>query len=123
MTCKTAVLENTWLGISHGWGNGYVIIPENHPFYGIDYNVINRFVRVHGGLTYSKLCTEDSLNFFKLNHEDLNKWIIGFDTAHAGDNEVTWNKGAVQSEADNLLAQVLECAKLSKNDVLLKEEY
>ena len=34
-----------------GWGNGYVLIPESHPFYMKDYDSID--VYVHGGLTFS----------------------------------------------------------------------
>jgi hypothetical protein len=45
--------------------NGYVRLPEGHPFEVLDYDDID--VSVHGGLTFS----EDG-------------W-IGFDTAHAGD--------------------------------------
>lgn len=75
-----------------GWGNGYVLLPTNHPFYGIDYDDIN--VRVHGGLTYGQKF--DSSNFFNqikglkyfgdLTEENCKKfegyWMIGFDTAH-----------------------------------------
>lgn len=129
MNYKTATVENTWLtpdhlacGLSHGWGNGYVIIPKNHPFYGVNYNIINHFVNVHGGLTYSEYCKEDSLLIFNLNREDVGKWVIGFDTAHAGDNPEIWHKGAVQAEVDNLLTQVAACAELSKDEVMSKAD-
>ena len=54
---KTVILENTWLsGItSHGWGNGYVIIPEGHKLHGKHYEELNKrkAISVNGGLTYS----------------------------------------------------------------------
>ena len=46
--------------------NGYVKVPTNHHWYGLDYDDIN--VEVHGGLTYG---TD-------------NGW-IGFDCLHSGD--------------------------------------
>jgi hypothetical protein len=46
--------------------NGYVLLPDNHPFYGKDYDEID--VDAHGGITYA----------------DEDGW-IGFDTAHAFD--------------------------------------
>lgn len=48
-----------------GWVNGYVRVPEGHPWHGKDYDDIP--ADVHGGLTYSG-----------------GDW-IGFDTAHLGD--------------------------------------
>ena len=79
-----------------GWGMGYVLLPPNHPFYGINYNDIN--IDVHGGLTYSNYF--DSTRFLKWTNNrkvvgDItldnfkkfnNYWMIGFDTNHYGDN-------------------------------------
>jgi hypothetical protein len=48
-------------------GNGYVIVPESHPWFGKDYDEIE--VEIHGGLTYG--CHEGR---------------VGFDTAHAWDD-------------------------------------
>lgn len=53
---KVVIKENTWLTrgvIDFGWGNGYVLIPEDSPLHGKDYNDID--VDVHGGLTFSEL--------------------------------------------------------------------
>ena len=36
---KTFVIKNDWLnGMCHGWGNGYVAIPKEHPLYGKHYS-------------------------------------------------------------------------------------
>ena len=32
---------------------GYVVIPEDNPFYGVDYHPLKSFIRVRGGLSYS----------------------------------------------------------------------
>lgn len=49
------------------WGavNGYVRVPDGHPWFGLDYDDID--VEVHGGLTFARA-----------------GW-IGFDTLHSGD--------------------------------------
>ena len=52
---KVVILENTWLrrGITDfGWGNGYVLIPQDHQLHGKDYSDID--IYVHGGLTFSE---------------------------------------------------------------------
>ena len=46
--------------------NGYVRLPDNHPFVNLSYAEITS-ISIHGGLTYSE-----------------KQW-IGFDTAHSGD--------------------------------------
>lgn len=102
----------------YGWGNGYVLLPKNHPFYNIDYDNIN--VYVHGGLTYSNLfkskefskwvenlefdgdVTYENFNFFN------DYWMIGFDTSHLGDTEYSCPKSYVMNETISLLNQCLD---------------
>lgn len=52
-------------------GNGYVLVPDDHPWADKNYDNVEPYPDVHGGLTYS--------------HEN---W-LGFDTAHSGD---FWSK-------------------------------
>lgn len=128
MKYKTAFIENTWLRnrdlpdeiqyLSHGWGNGYVIIPEDNPLHGLGYDTANHFVVAHGGLTYAELCTQDKIEVFNLEDSDVGKWIFGFDTAHSGDTMERWSLGAVQAETDNLLAQVIGFAGKDKEQLL-----
>lgn len=80
--------------------NGYVQIPEGHPWRGLDYDDID--VRVHGGLTYAD-----------------NGW-IGFDCLHRGDywpgqrefgqlcrsGDIAWDPGMVAAETRQLAAKV-----------------
>ena len=79
--------------IEHGWGNGYVGVPSWHPFYKMDYDNIP--VSCHGGLTYANL------------DEDEDLWVIGFDTAHSGDNEYNWSKDMVKLECENIVEQCM----------------
>lgn len=119
MKLKTQILENTWLkssyakaaayGISdltlnHGWGNGYVIIPEGHPCFKMSYDEIheNYDIDVHGGLTYSEMA-EDGNDVFK-HHSGC--WVVGFDTAHYRDTLDRWPKEAVQAETERLREQL-----------------
>tara|TARA_R110000868_G_scaffold159447_2_gene388251 strand:+ start:266 stop:640 length:375 start_codon:yes stop_codon:yes gene_type:complete len=106
------VKENTWLNwdnhivnIKRGWGNGYVVIPKGHPAHNINYDEI--FVDVHGGLTFSN--NVDSLNkedFPELTNEMAGCWVVGFDTAHFGDNLENWTKERVIDETNDLRLQL-----------------
>ena len=114
---KTVIRENDWLKreiegfpfykMDFGWGNGYALIPIGHKFHGQHYDTVNEFVSVHGGLTYSKLITRETAEFWKLDEEDIGKWCVGFDTCHFEDTLQHWPKQRVQEEA-NRLAQQLE---------------
>ena len=48
----------TWLSIiNHGYANGYIALPEDHPWHGMDYYDIP--VKVHGGLTFGQMITDE----------------------------------------------------------------
>jgi hypothetical protein len=50
---QTAVVENTHLSFSEtGFANGYVGVPEKHPWFAKNYDDIS--CDCHGGLTYSE---------------------------------------------------------------------
>lgn len=86
-----------------GWGNGYVVIPEGHPFHGKDYHQIP--VEVHGGLSFSK--SVDDLDWNELRDEDKGGWVVGFNTAYRGDC-FEWSKDAVLKETQRLKDQLLK---------------
>jgi len=81
--------------------NGYVRVPEGHPWAGLDYVDID--VQVHGGLTYS-----------------ADGW-IGFDAMHSGDywpgmgnlfrNGREWTAEQVADETRSLARQVAEAGR------------
>lgn len=87
------------------WGavNGYVRVPEGHPWHGLDYDDID--VEVHGGLTYSD-----------------GEW-IGFDTLHGWDiwpgtpirpqGGIEWSDAKVVVEARSLASKVAAAAEVT----------
>jgi hypothetical protein len=105
--------------LEFGWGNGYILLPTNHPLYKKPYDDIND-IRVHGGLTYGQLFNSDS--FLKWidglsidgdvtldNYEKFNNyWMIGFDTSHYGDNKENCNKEYVIRQSEYLIDQCLD---------------
>jgi len=122
----TLIIENhlkqiPGFSMEFGWGCGYVLIPEGHPFYGVHYNDIYEIsdIRVHGGLTYSDMFEFDNyLEWIGIrelggdvtldNCEKFNKyWMIGFDTNHYNDNLSRCSKDYVLGEAESLLEQCL----------------
>lgn len=62
-----------------GFRCGYVRIPAGHPWHGVDYDNIEPYPEVHGGLTFAEPDTDCGKG-----GED-NAWWLGFDCAHAGD--------------------------------------
>lgn len=104
---RAFVKENTWLpGISRGWGNGYIVLPNGHPMHGKDYDTIHAEMpdlSVHYGLTFSE--SVSNLDWDELKDEDKGGWVVGFDTAHWGDDIYKWPKIAVEAEAIRLLDQ------------------
>ena len=85
----------TWLPYGdHGWGNGYVSIPEGHLMYGLGYDTLmeERGVDASGGLTYAE--------------EEDSGWVIGFDTAHSFNKLQIHDEDFVKRETMELLLQV-----------------
>lgn len=113
---KSFVIENTWLSrrISEiGWGNGYVIIPEGHPWHGMNYDDIP--ADVHGGLTFGEFVPDDikETNPFSAYK---GQFIIGFDTCHLHDTLDNWPKEAVEMEAQRLKEQALAACPLGEKE-------
>ena len=62
-----------------GYRCGYVRVPAGHPWHGMDYDNVEPYPAVHGGLTFGEPDTDCGKG-----GED-NAWWLGFDCAHAGD--------------------------------------
>ena len=77
---------------------GYVVIPEDNPFYGVDYNLLKSFIRASGGLSYSGRI------------DCIDGYVLGFNSYH------TWNDPHIQIEKYTLN----ECEKLVDNLLLLE---
>jgi len=88
--------KNQHTNIKTGQYNGYVILPNDHPYYGEHYDDID--VCVHGGLTYSDTETIDGVKYF----------VVGFDTCHLGDSSELWDEAAVEAETIRLKEQLEE---------------
>jgi len=89
--------------VDSGWGNGYVGVPEDHPWFEKYYDDVDP--NIHGGLTYSgEECPAVHAEDFKLVLPDYLYW-LGFDTGHFSDNLKRWPKEAVYKEAEYLYIQ------------------
>jgi len=107
---KTFVKESHIPGMG-GWGNGYVIIPKEHPMHNKHYDEINNHVDVHYGLTFSETVDEDiKQNWPELSDANLGDTVVGFDTLHYGDDEFKWPYEAVVAETERLKTQLEELA-------------
>lgn len=84
--------------ITAGWGNGYIGVPPEHPWYRKDYDDIS--ADVHGGLTYAD------------NHAPKEKpdgyWWLGFDTGHLKDTPDNCPESYVDAQIEYLRQQALE---------------
>lgn len=104
--------------LSYGWGNGYVLLPPNHPLYGKNYDDID--ISAHGGLTFSDYFKDTRFlkwienreidgDVTKENFKNFNNyWIIGFDTNHYDDNLHICTKKYVMDETESILEQCLD---------------
>ena len=110
---KTFTKDNTWFTskvpnpLDYGWGNGYVIIPKDHPAFGKSYDDLYD-IDVHGGLTYSQELTKERCKAFGIDESNIGSWVVGFDTFHYGDDIETCSEQFVKSEVDNLRKQLEE---------------
>lgn len=104
---KTHIVENTWLDrgiMNFGWGNGYVLIPRDHPLYEKQWNEIE--INTHYSITFSEKVDLELMLNCGLVMDDLDMWMIGFDTVHFRDTLESWPKERVQLEADSLLSKI-----------------
>ena len=92
--------------LEHGWGNGYVLLPKNHPWYDMYYEEIP--IHVHGGLTFGSIITKETVEVWgeSLTEQHIGMYMIGFDTAHYNDKLINWPKKRVMQETQYLEKQV-----------------
>lgn len=96
-----------------GYANGYVAIPKDHPYYGMDYDEVNKYIVVHGGLTFSKSGSEikeifRDTEFLKGESDLIGYWVLGFDTCHYQDSLTNWPRKRVIEEVLYLEKQLEE---------------
>lgn len=76
---------------------GYVEIPRNHPWHGVEfYDKPEDIIDIHGGITYSGDLKREG------------KWYLGFDCGHAFDNPEEQNLEYVLKELEKLVEQAKE---------------
>lgn len=105
------IRENTWLPrdtmMDFGWGNGYVILPKEHPCFGMDYD--NMYdINCESELTFSATAEDCIWPEVEEKYRTKDYWIVGFDTAHYRDTLKGWPKERVQAVADKLAFRFLE---------------
>jgi hypothetical protein len=110
------IIENGWLrdriiGWHIGWGNGYVAIPPKHRWYQKDFDYLNDRIKIHGGITFCRRAREiiGPVKEYLIN--DVDYWVIGFDTGHYMDSIELWPRYRVKQEAEKLLQQVIAAGK------------
>lgn len=89
------MVSNSWLGdrYEHGWGNGYVAVPEGHPWFGTDYTDIGYWPDMDE-LTYSCMVGDN--------------WVVGFDTNHLGQNPKDQDMEYVLASTRKLMQYAIE---------------
>ena len=103
MEIKTKLIPIDFLPfIPHGYGNGYIGLPNTHPWYEKDYNDID--VNIHGGLTFSE--PADKLDWKEIKPKHKGGWVVGFDCMHYGDTPLSCPKEYVQNETKSLIKQL-----------------
>lgn len=106
-----------------GYGNGYVVIPKDHPFvlYYQEWDQSDFILNVHGGVTYfskAEKCNFVPSNIY-LSKED---YIVGFDTYHYTDTIENCSESMVLVETLFLKLQLLEIYNNSMNKLLVDVE-
>lgn len=84
------------------WYCGYVIIPEDSPFYGMDYMDLEDDISVHGGLTFSGEI------------DDVEGYLLSFDCNHCYDNPYIQNEEYTLKECENLVDQLIEIKEMRR---------
>lgn len=103
-----------------GYANGYVAIPTEHPYHGVDYDKL--LVDIHGGLTFAASAKDinasEQWNNLEFLGEETNLpddyWVFGFDTLHFCDNITNWPRERCVNETLKLKEQF---EKMSNNIV------
>lgn len=81
--------------------NGYVILGKNHPFSGTR-DIIGNY-DVHGGITFANKLKDFNIDPYPELWAYADNWVVGFDTAHTGDNAENWGLDKTVDETIKLL--------------------
>ncbi len=101
---------------SMGTWCGYVGVPEDHPFFGDDYDQ-HYDLNVHGGLTFADAChgmEESGKGICHPNDEGDHVWWFGFDCAHYMDKIPNRRMSAMDGTYRNQEYVTAEVTSLAK---------
>lgn len=93
------------------WYCGYVVLPKEHPFHGMDYELLAPFIKVHGGLTFSGTLY------------GIDGYLVGFDCNHAGDNPYLQDEEYTLKECRDLVDQLIELTEEKEEKTYRYEVY
>lgn len=91
-------IELVDLGVMHKWHCGYVQLPADSKYVGVDYDSIP--VHCHGGLTWSEA--------------EENGYVIGFDCAHYGDRIEFQNEDYCANQCKSIIDQLIRLGGTQK---------
>ena len=86
---------------------GYVVVPQEHPFYQMDYSDLRSLLSVHRGITFGQTIILRGTILSDL----VGEFVIGFDCGHLGDTIEKCNVEYVRKELESLVAQLIEAAE------------
>lgn len=93
----TFTVKNTWMAqytfSKHGWGNGYIGLPKEHPLFGREYEDLNDVATVHGGFTFGEIGEIDGKEYH----------VFGFDTCHDMNDMQRWPESLVIEEIESIV--------------------
>lgn len=102
-------LKKTLKSLDHrGWGNGYVVVPLDHPFASYT-EYPHDMLHIHGGITFD--CRVKDNNWQEVKDDHPNDLIIGFDTGHYMDTPERWPREEVVRETLELRKQIMFLGK------------
>lgn len=95
---------------------GYVGLPSEHRFHGMDYDHVGGDIDVHGGLTFAGSCqeAEDGICHVPSPGEPDNVWWLGFDCAHLWDLTPAYGRDCTGDTYRAIPYVMRECRKLAK---------
>ena len=122
MKIKTYTISRSTFMPNHGlgWGNGYAVLPKEHPLHGVDYGDIPESLRcdVHGGITYAESAEKCSDEVKESLGLDGSEWVYGFDTAHYCDDHISWPEMRVNEELAGFAEKLESMPLISKDDLI-----
>ena len=112
------ILKQSWFGkdnylltgqsiYSTSYYSGYVVIPEDDPFYQMDYSDLASLLSVHGGITFGQTIIPRAAILSDL----VGEFVIGFDCGHLGDTIEKCNVEYVKRELERLVDQLIKAAE------------